>query len=184
MRAAFLLFVRLSWILGFTKGRLASINELVIALLDYGSGNLRSVHKALLAAGAKVGLVRDPGDIAGGYLGMVLPGVGAFDDCVSALRKQGLWSGVLDHIRGGKWFLGICVGYQVLFEQSHEFQWLGDGKDQWERPAVGEVLFVSVAAWKVKGRWLAAGFRQSPQSPSRQARGFVGLDIGIFYGGR
>lgn len=114
-------FSRLARILAFTEGRFASISEPVIALLDYGSGNLRSVHKALIAAGAKVGLVRDPGDFAAGYRGMVLPGVGAFDDCVSALRKQGLWSCVLDHIREGKWFLGICVGYQVLFERSREF---------------------------------------------------------------
>ena len=120
-RAAFSLFVKFAWILTFTKGRFAFISEPVIALLDYGSGNLRSVHKALIAAGAKVGLVRDPGDFAAGYLGMVLPGVGAFDDCVSALRKQGLWACILDHIQGGKWFLGICVGYQVLFERSREF---------------------------------------------------------------
>lgn len=93
----------------------------MIALLDYGSGNLRSVHKALIAAEAKVRLVREPKDFAASYLGMVLPGVGAFDDCVSALRKQGLWPCILDHIRGGKWFLGICVGYQVLFERSREF---------------------------------------------------------------
>ena len=151
MRAAFLLFVKLAWILALTKERFASINELVIALLDYGSGNLRSVHKALLAAGAKVGLVRDPGDFAVGYLGMVLPGVGAFDDCVSALRKQGLWSGVLDHIRGGKWFLGICVGYQVLFEQSHEFNsrasGLGVFKGSVVRFPVGGALKVPHIGW-------------------------------------
>ncbi len=94
----------------------------MIALLDYGSGNLRSVHKALLAAGAEVGLARRPEDFAAGYRGMVLPGVGAFDDCVLALQKQRLWSCVLDHIRGGKPFLGICVGYQVLFERSDEFE--------------------------------------------------------------
>ena len=59
---------KFAWILAFTKGGFASIRESVIALLDYGSGNLRSVHKALNAAGAKVELVRNPRDFAAGYL--------------------------------------------------------------------------------------------------------------------
>jgi glutamine amidotransferase len=52
---------------------------------------------------------------------MVLPGVGAFDDCINAMRKQELLEGARDFIRSGKPFLGICVGYQALFEKSEEF---------------------------------------------------------------
>jgi len=92
----------------------------VIALLDYGSGNLRSVHKALLAVGAEVRLVQRPEEI-GDARGLVLPGVGAFDDCIRAMQRQELLSASRDFIRSGKPFLGICVGYQALFERSEEF---------------------------------------------------------------
>jgi imidazole glycerol-phosphate synthase subunit HisH len=92
----------------------------MIALLDYGSGNLRSVHKSLLKVGADVRLVRTPEEI-GDARGLVLPGVGAFDDCINALRKQNLLAAAKDFIKTGKPFLGICVGYQALFERSEEF---------------------------------------------------------------
>jgi glutamine amidotransferase len=92
----------------------------VIALLDYGSGNLRSVHKALLKAGADVRIARRPEEI-GDARAMVLPGVGAFDDCINALRKQELLEAARKFIKGGRPFLGICVGYQALFEKSEEF---------------------------------------------------------------
>ena len=93
----------------------------MIALLDYGSGNIRSVHKALLAAGADVTRVTRPAELSESYHGMVLPGVGAFDDCISALEKQALLAAVKEHIAAGRLFLGICVGYQALFEESEEF---------------------------------------------------------------
>jgi glutamine amidotransferase len=92
----------------------------VIALLDYGSGNLRSVHKSLLKVGADVRIVQRPDEI-GDARAMVLPGVGAFDDCINALRKQELLEAARDFIQTGKPFLGICVGYQALFERSEEF---------------------------------------------------------------
>jgi len=92
----------------------------VIALLDYGSGNLRSVHRALLKVGAEVRIAQRPDEI-GDARGMVLPGVGAFDDCMNALRKQELLGAAKDFIQTGKPFLGICVGYQALFERSEEF---------------------------------------------------------------
>jgi glutamine amidotransferase len=92
----------------------------VIALLDYGSGNLRSVHKALLKAGADVRIAQTP-DQVGDARAMVLPGVGAFDDCINALRKQALLDATREFIQSGKPFLGICVGYQALFEKSEEF---------------------------------------------------------------
>ena len=92
----------------------------MIALLDYGSGNLRSVHKALLKVGAEVRVAKTPGEI-GAARAMVLPGVGAFDDCINAMRKQELLEAAREFIKSGKPFLGICVGYQALFERSEEF---------------------------------------------------------------
>ena len=92
----------------------------MIALIDYGSGNLRSVHKALLRVGAQVCLVRHPEEV-GDARAMVLPGVGAFDDCIQALGRQGLLEAARGFIASGRPFLGICVGYQALFEKSEEF---------------------------------------------------------------
>jgi glutamine amidotransferase len=92
----------------------------VIALLDYGSGNLRSAHKALLKVGADVRIAQTPAEMQGAS-GVVLPGVGAFDDCMNALRKQDLFEASRKFIQTGKPFLGICVGYQALFERSDEF---------------------------------------------------------------
>jgi glutamine amidotransferase len=92
----------------------------MIALIDYDSGNLRSAEKALLKAGADVRVVRRPEELAAARA-IVLPGVGAFDDCVNALRKQELLAAVKGAIEAGKPFLGICVGYQALFERSEEF---------------------------------------------------------------
>jgi glutamine amidotransferase len=92
----------------------------MIALLDYDSGNLRSVHKALVKVGADVRVCRQPAEMRGAAA-VVLPGVGAFDDCLNALRKQELLAAVKEFIGTGKPFLGICVGYQALFERSEEF---------------------------------------------------------------
>jgi glutamine amidotransferase len=92
----------------------------VIALLDYGSGNLRSVQKALLKVGAEVRLVQRPEEMAGARA-VVLPGVGAFDDCINALDRQQLLKASQQFIQSGRPFLGICVGYQALFQKSQEF---------------------------------------------------------------
>jgi glutamine amidotransferase len=92
----------------------------VIALLDYGAGNVRSVQKALTAAGGEVRLVASPEAVARADA-IVLPGVGAFDDCVNAMQRQELFGAAKDFIGTGKPFLGICVGYQALFERSEEF---------------------------------------------------------------
>ncbi len=92
----------------------------MIGLIDYGSGNLRSVHRALMKVGAAVQLARSPADLQG-CSGIVLPGVGAFDDCVNALDSRRLLACCRDHISSGRPFLGICVGYQALFQKSQEF---------------------------------------------------------------
>lgn len=95
----------------------------MIAVLDYGSGNLRSVQRALFKVGVPPGgmrIAKSPEEI-GDARAMVLPGVGAFDDCINAMRKQHLLEAARDFIQSGKPFLGICVGYQALFERSEEF---------------------------------------------------------------
>ncbi len=93
----------------------------MISLIDYGAGNVRSVHKSLTAAGAKVKLVSDPCLVSASDA-VVLPGVGAFDDCVNAMKKQELYEATRNFISTGRPFLGICVGYQALFERSDEFE--------------------------------------------------------------
>jgi len=91
----------------------------VIAVLDYGIGNLRSAEKALQRVGADARLVGDP-DEAAGADGIVLPGVGAFGPCAAALRSSGLGDVATDAIARGLPFLGICVGFQLLYEGSEE----------------------------------------------------------------
>jgi len=100
--------------------RVATYAAPVIALIDYGSGNLRSVHKALRYLEADVRLATRPAQMKDARA-VVLPGVGAFDDCLNALQKQDLLEACRDFIKSGRWFLGICVGYQALFEKSEEF---------------------------------------------------------------
>ena len=92
----------------------------MIALLDYGAGNVRSVHKALIAAGGEVQLVSTPDKMMLADA-VVLPGVGAFDDCINAMQRQELLEATREFIASGKPFLGVCVGYQALFEKSDEF---------------------------------------------------------------
>ena len=92
----------------------------MIALLDYGAGNLRSVEKALRFVGGNVRLVQSPDGMKNASA-VVLPGVGAFDDCVNAMQRQELLEATRGFIGTGRPFLGICIGYQALFEQSEEF---------------------------------------------------------------
>jgi glutamine amidotransferase len=91
----------------------------VIAVLDYGIGNLRSAEKALQHLGADARLVQDP-DEAAGADAVVLPGVGAFGPCMEALVASGLDRVALDTVARGVPFLGICVGMQLLYDGSEE----------------------------------------------------------------
>ncbi len=91
----------------------------MIALIDYGSGNIRSVQNALRHEGAEVELVSDPARLDSAAA-VVLPGVGAFGDCVNGLQTRGLWEPMKEWLGSGKPFLGICVGYQLLFDESEE----------------------------------------------------------------
>lgn len=92
----------------------------VIALIDYGAGNLHSVEKALRFLGAGIHRVNRPEELREARAA-VLPGVGAFDDCINALARQNLLELTREFIATGRPFLGICVGYQALFEKSDEF---------------------------------------------------------------
>jgi len=93
----------------------------MIALIDYGMGNLRSVQKALEAAGGQVTVVRDGGQLTSLHPDkLVLPGVGAFADGIRALASRGFIEPMTAHVRSGRWFLGICLGMQLVFERSQE----------------------------------------------------------------
>ena len=122
----------------------------MIALIDYGAGNLRSVQKALHFVGANVRVVTRPEELDSASA-VVLPGVGAFDDCIQALQRQELLLATLEIIKTGRPFLGICVGYQALFEGSEEFNscaaGLGLFKGKVIRFASGSGLKVPQIGW-------------------------------------
>lgn len=91
----------------------------VIALVDYGAGNLRSVAKALLRSGLDARVTSDPKDVAKADA-VVLPGVGAFADAAARLRASGLEDAVKQAIESGRPYLGLCFGLQLLFDEGHE----------------------------------------------------------------
>lgn len=92
----------------------------MIAIVDYGMGNLRSVQKAVEKVGYEAEITRSPQHIADARA-VILPGVGAFKDCMDNLEKFALITPVLKAIASGKPFLGICLGLQLLFSESLEF---------------------------------------------------------------
>ena len=91
----------------------------MIAIVDYGIGNLRSVERALLHAGARPKLTSAWDDLAAAN-GLVLPGVGAFAPALRELERGGLGRKLVELARKGKPVLGVCLGYQLLFEESEE----------------------------------------------------------------
>ena len=91
----------------------------MIAIVDYGVGNIRSVERALLHVGAEVELTADP-DALEVAKGIVLPGVGAFGPALARLEERGLGRRIVELARRGKPVLGVCLGYQLLFEESTE----------------------------------------------------------------
>lgn len=92
----------------------------MIAVVDYGMGNLRSVHKAFEAVGAKAVVTRDHRTIRDASH-VVVPGVGAFPDCMANLGRYDLLEPIRQAVTDGKPVLGICLGLQVLFTESEEF---------------------------------------------------------------
>ena len=91
----------------------------MIAIIDYGMGNLRSVQKALEAVGQDALVVSDPDQIRRASK-VILPGVGAFADAIDELRRTGLGEAFVEAVRAGKPCLGVCLGLQLLFDVSEE----------------------------------------------------------------
>src|SRR5918994_838867 len=92
----------------------------MIAIIDYGMGNLRSVQKAFERVGHEVVVTRNAGQINSAR-GVVLPGVGAFSACMENLGRFGLIEPICDIVQRKKPFLSICLGFQLLFSESEEF---------------------------------------------------------------
>jgi imidazole glycerol-phosphate synthase subunit HisH len=92
----------------------------MIAIIDYGVGNLRSVEKALEAVGVEAVVTSDPALIRDAAR-LVLPGVGAFGECAARLRESGMDELVLEAAEQARPILGLCVGLQLMFEEGHEF---------------------------------------------------------------
>ncbi len=92
----------------------------MIGIINYGMGNLHSVAKALEKVGSEAELVNDA-DALKNYDRIVLPGVGAFRDCIGALRQTGMDKALMESVSRGTPFLGICLGMQVLMDVSYEF---------------------------------------------------------------
>lgn len=91
----------------------------MIAIADYGMGNLRSVSKAFEHIGSAVSVTNSPAEIAKAKA-LVVPGVGAFGDCINNLKKLKLLDTIKKFIAGGRPYLGICLGMQILFDTSEE----------------------------------------------------------------
>jgi imidazole glycerol-phosphate synthase subunit HisH len=90
-----------------------------IVIVDYGMANLRSVQKAFEKLGHAAEITSDPNRVGEAHK-LVLPGVGAFRDAIARLNEAGLAAPIVQHIRAGKPFFGICLGMQLLFTTSHE----------------------------------------------------------------
>ncbi len=101
-----------------------------VVVLDYGSGNLRSAQRALERTGADVEVTADPGAAAAAD-GLVVPGVGAFEACMSGLRAIGGEKIIADRLQHGRPVLGVCVGMQILFARGVEFGVESTGCGQW-----------------------------------------------------
>jgi len=130
----------------------------MIAIIDYEMGNLRSVQKAFERVGHSAVVTSDPAVLADAQK-IVLPGVGAFRDAIASLRARGLVEPIQSAIDGGKPFLGICLGLQLLFDTSYE-----DGEYEGLGIIPGEVVRFRVpAGFKVPHMgWNQVQFRQRP----------------------
>ena len=142
----------------------------MIAIIDYGMGNLRSVQKAFEHVGHTATITDDPAVLADAAK-LVLPGVGAFRDAIAALEPRRLVEPIRAAIAGGKPFLGICLGLQLLFERSFE-----DGEYQGLGIIAGDVVRFDVPPeFKVPHMgWNQVQFRRRPPI-------FEGVDEGAHF---
>jgi imidazole glycerol-phosphate synthase subunit HisH len=101
-----------------------------VVVLDYGSGNLRSAQRAVQRVGADVDVTADP-DAATSADGLMVPGVGAFEACMTGLRAIGGDKIIADRVKAGSPVLGVCVGMQILFDRGVEFGVESVGCGQW-----------------------------------------------------
>jgi glutamine amidotransferase len=136
----------------------------MVTIIDYGSGNLRSVQKALERVGVEARITDDPNVVAESSH-LVLPGVGAFGDAIRAIRGRGLVEPILAHIRADRPFLGICMGLQLLFESGsegghHEGLGVLDGEvTRFELPAGMKIPHMgwNQVSWRTAGTSQPAG---------------------------
>ena len=121
----------------------------MIAIIDYGAGNVQSVYKALKYIGCDCKITRDKNEIINAN-GAILPGQGSFGDCMRSMIEYDIRDTVLDYIRSGKPFLGICVGLQLLFEGSEESEGtegIGVFRGKIKRIPNGEGLKIPHMGW-------------------------------------
>jgi imidazole glycerol-phosphate synthase subunit HisH len=144
-----------------------------VGLVDYGSGNLRSVAKALEAVGADPQQIVS-GPIPDGIDALVLPGVGSFGDSVRHLQERGLFRPIQDWLASQRKFLGICLGYQLLFQTSEEspgVEGLGVFEGTVQRFRASD-LKVPQIGWNQLS-WTEEAYRRLPGLPSNPYVYFV-----------
>jgi glutamine amidotransferase len=130
------------------------MTRMKLGVLDYGAGNLRSVLNAFDAIGAHADLVTKPAGFDQIDL-LVFPGQGAFGDSVRILKETGLWQPLQAWLQAGKPYLGICLGYQLLFESSEEspgVEGLGVAKGRVRKFDAASGLKIPHMGWNV-ARW-------------------------------
>lgn len=140
-----------------------------LGVLDYGAGNLRSVLNAFQALGHHARLITAPDGFAEADL-LVFPGQGAFGDSVRILRERGLWEPLKQWLADQRPYLGICLGYQLLFESSEEspgVEGLGRAKGVVKKFPAGAGLKIPHMGWNA-ARWepRAARFVEGIENPS------------------
>ncbi|QNO19171.1 imidazole glycerol phosphate synthase subunit HisH [Caproicibacterium amylolyticum] len=140
----------------------------MIAVIDYGAGNLQSVLKAFQYIGSSVQVTADP-EVLRAADAVVLPGVGAFGDAMENLKKSGLVNTVYDLADSNKPFLGICLGLQLLFEGSEEapgVPGLGIFRGEIRRIPAGEGLKIPHIGWNsLEIRDKTGVFQNLPENP-------------------
>ena len=134
-----------------------------IGIIDYGTGNLRSVVKAFEFLGAQAKIITDPSQFDN-MEALVFPGQGTFDQCIRALQRSALDEGIIRWIERGKPYFGICLGLQVLFERSEEGEQAGLGifSGRVKRFSLPEGLKIPHMGWN------AVDWELAPEDPMQR----------------